>query len=163
MFCCIFCVHDYETITPICNIPLQIPISIIHFFFFFCTKSSPHSYRQSPVYILPVYVFLCPTFHKRNHTTYGLLWLASFFFYIFYFYLLIWLFLVVSCKIFDLHCSTWTLGCSLWDIILWPGIEPRSPVLGPSGKSLVFFHLERFSRFNHIVADISTLFPLMME
>ena len=27
-------------------------------------------------------------------------------------------------------CGTWTLSCSMWDLVLWPGMELRPPVLG---------------------------------
>ena len=54
---------------------------------------------------------------------------------------LIWLrwVLVVACRIFDLcccmargifSCSMWTFSCSMWVLVLWPGIEPRTPELG---------------------------------
>ena len=43
-----------------------------------------------------------------------------------------------------LSCNMWTFGCNMWNLVPWPGIEPRSPLLwefgilttGPPGKSL---------------------------
>ena len=141
--------------------PSKSPLASFTFFFFFLAPIPPPTAIDNPQSTFCLYIF----FYAR-HFINGIIhhmvfcdWLISLFI---FFNLFIWLFLVVPCKIFDLHCSTWTLGCSLWDIVPWPGTEPRSPVLGPPGKSLGFFHLT-FSRFNHIVADISTLFPLMME
>ena len=59
---------------------------------------------------------------------------------------LIWLrwVLVVAHRIFNLcccmarrifSCSVWTLSCSMWVLVLWPGIEPRTPELGAWGLS----------------------------
>ena len=43
--------------------------------------------------------------------------------------------LVVAFGIFYPHCSVWTLSCSLWDLVPWPGIKPRLPVLGVQNLS----------------------------
>ena len=55
---------------------------------------------------------------------------SSFRFY--FWYLFIWLceVLVAARRIFHVCCNTWTLICSTWVLAPWPGIEPRSLVLG---------------------------------
>ena len=61
-----------------------------------------------------------------------------FFFNVKNFYLFVWLswVLVLACGIFEIWCGMWTLlSCDMWDLVPWPGIKPRPPVLGAQSLS----------------------------
>ena len=72
-------------------------------------------YMQEPrcLLCLSIYICLCRDKFLKNIYLFWLCWVV-----------------VSACGIFLLRCSIWTCSCGMWDLVPWPGIEPKPPVLG---------------------------------